>query len=191
MLHPSHAVTHPLLLAHSHRPCHQDRAESGALATKPITRLRLPNRRPVAACQLAVVVGDTAPSQPSMPPLPREKICVLWDLDNIPVALPAQLPLVGRRLMHAVQQLLLLEAGSTQQAAAAAPPQQLAGTPAVPLLDCHITAYANGQTLARLAASSGAAEESAATVAAHALALIGGRLVAVPVRRCGGVWVVR
>jgi hypothetical protein len=67
---------------------------------------------------------------------------------------PGHLPLVGRRLLLAVQQLLV--------------PLELRHEP------CRLTAYANERTLAGL----GGAEAAAA-----ALALVGGRLVRCAVRR--------
>lgn len=90
---------------------------------------------------------------------------ILWDLDNIPVAHAAHLPLVGRRLVLAVQR----HAGG-QQGATQSPTSSGAAThPA-----CQLTAYANERTLARL----GGADAARST-----LALVGAGLVAVPVRK--------
>jgi hypothetical protein len=101
------------------------------------------------------------------PPLRTSSVHILWDLDNIPVAHAMHLPLIGRRLMQAV----LRHAGGRQGAA----PQPAAGSDvAVPHRPCQLTAYANERTLARLGGEA---------AARRALALVGGQLVAVPVRK--------
>jgi hypothetical protein len=102
---------------------------------------------------------------------------IFWDLDNIRVCHMGHLPLVARRLLLAVGQLVLPGPGSEDggphsRDVPAAERQQ------------HLTAYANEHTLARLGGRRGATgSHDAQSLAARSLALVGGRLVAVPVRR--------
>lgn len=90
---------------------------------------------------------------------PASLLFIAWDLDNMPVQHLAHLPLVARRLAAACCQHIHGQPRSRP--------------PPLPL-PCRLTAYANERTLARLEGP-GAAE--------RALALVGGRLVAVKTRR--------
>lgn len=94
---------------------------------------------------------------------------ILWDLDNIPVAHIGHAPIIGRRLLLAVQQHMAQAAAAPQAGGSSLPPCHVAGW--------QLTAYANERTLMRLAGEDGSAAVE------RALACIGARLVAVKVRR--------
>lgn len=137
--------------------CSSDCCFSSAAPGQQPAALRRHTTHPAATATAAA--DAAARSSPST--LPAHSIHILWDMDNISVAHAAHLPLIGRRLTHAV----LRHAGGRQ---GAAPP----GTAEHP--GCQLTAYANERTLARL---------GGVGAARRALTLIGARLVAVPVRR--------
>lgn len=140
--------------------------------TEPLQHSRHARRRPVerpattaaAASAAAAAAAAPASDQPNLAAAPAAAphsgspdgsfVSIWWDLDNVTVQHPAHLPLVGRRLQLAVRQHLV-PLGRQQEA-------------------CQLTAYANERTLASL----GGAEAAAA-----ALALVGGRLVAVATRK--------
>lgn len=137
--------------------CSSDcRRTSATPSQQPAVRRRHTTHAAATATAAAAAVAGSSPGT-----LPAHSIHILWDLDNISVAHAAHLPLIGRRLMRAV----LRHAGGRQGAA----PPSTAEHPA-----CQLTAYANERTLARLGGED---------AARRALALIGGRLVAVPVRK--------
>lgn len=100
---------------------------------------------------------------------------IFWDLDNIRVPHMGHLPLVARRMLHAVEQHVLPQLGV---AGGRSLPLGAAGGPR------HLTAYANENTLARLWRGAASSQDAQALAALSlSLALQGGRLVVVPVRR--------
>lgn len=101
----------------------------------------------------AVAAAASAGSSPAAPVLHSPSAHVLWDLDNIAVAHAMHLPLIGHRLVQAVARHALSASGNGAT---------------------QLTVYANERTLARLGGPD---------VARRALALVGGSLISVPVRK--------
>lgn len=140
---------------------------AGSCSVSPRTHRSVLRRGPCSVAAAAATPAAAAANSSQAPPAlhTARSVHILWDLDNIPVAHAAHLPLVGRRLVLAVQR----HAGG-QQGATPSPTSSGAAThPA-----CQLTAYANERTLARL---------GGADAARSALALVGAGLVAVPVRK--------
>ena len=138
-----------------------------------------------AAAGTAAAVALAAQLPPAVEPRPLLTL-LLWDLDNVPVRHPLHLPLVARRVAAALRTHFPGTCCGDAAAAANAAPQHAGAAAArAPYpLGCSLVAYANEATLTQLGGGDAGQGLQAASAA---LALIGGRLEAVPNRRQGAL----